>query len=91
MAKSEPETNSPARTRLTSRCAGEPSVMQTMVSASTPMVAAVSPWTRIRLQIIAKVNSVGIAAHGVRPASPPAKVARAPISANVPMAAARVG
>ena len=64
--------------------------MQNIVSASTPMVAAVSPWTRIRLQIIAKANSAGIAAHGVSPANPPARVAAAPISANVPMAEARV-
>ena len=55
------------------------------------MVAAVSPWTRIRLQIIAKAKSAGIAAHGVSPANPPASVAAAPISANVPMAEARVG
>src|SRR3989449_1059356 len=45
MAKKEPATNIPARTRLSARCAGEPSVMQNIVSASTPMVAAVSPWT----------------------------------------------
>jgi hypothetical protein len=63
--------------------------MQNMVSASAPMVAAVSPRTRIRLQSMAATKSAGAAIQGGAASTPPSAVASPPMAANSAIASAR--
>ncbi len=69
-AKRAPAASRSPRKRLAAWSVGYPWVMQNMVSASAPMVAAVSPRTRIRLQRSAQANSAGRRHPGRRSEEP---------------------